>query len=358
MDISRLDLRPHKLFYHLDEVQKWRRGESFAPIFIEMSATDLCNQACWFCYTNYLKHKRLELGRDVLINTFKSMAEFGVKSVMIQGTGEPLLNKALPEGIVAGKASGLSIALCSNGVLLSGRRLEMILPAIEWTRISAVECNPQLYARSHGCPEAQWHSVIKNLKDAVALREREKLDVVLGVHFMLFDYNAVYVVETTKMMKALGIDYIMIKPGDQNQFNEDHKWDRDFHVRYRDLIEEAKTYEDSTFLVNYREDLFQKQEEVRGVQEICDPQRRGFEKCYGLEFEALVDADGGVYPCNLFWRNHDYCYGKLNEQSFEEIWRSKKRKRIVQKIFDSHDLSKCRFGCKQMHINKAQPFPH
>lgn len=29
MDLSRLNLEPHKLFHHLDEVVKWRDGECF-----------------------------------------------------------------------------------------------------------------------------------------------------------------------------------------------------------------------------------------------------------------------------------------------------------------------------------------
>lgn len=110
MDVTRLKLEPHKLFHHLDEVMRWRDGKDFAPIYVEINPTDYCNHKCIFCYSDYLGHKKeLSIEGDLLIRIFRELPEAGVKSVMIQGTGEPLLNVALPDAIVAGKKAGLDI---------------------------------------------------------------------------------------------------------------------------------------------------------------------------------------------------------------------------------------------------------
>ena len=40
----------HKLFWHLDRVEAWQRGERVAPLHIDMGISSGCNMACTFCY--------------------------------------------------------------------------------------------------------------------------------------------------------------------------------------------------------------------------------------------------------------------------------------------------------------------
>ena len=40
----------HKLFWHLDRVEAWQRGERIAPLHIDMGISSGCNMACTFCY--------------------------------------------------------------------------------------------------------------------------------------------------------------------------------------------------------------------------------------------------------------------------------------------------------------------
>ncbi len=346
MDLSKLKLEPHKLFHHLDELVKWKNNQYFPPIFVEFSPTDTCNQKCWYCYTDYIGHGKKEIRGDLLIKIFRDMGHAGVKSVMVQGTGEPLMNKSTPDAIIEGNKAGLSIALCTNGVLLTEEILEKVLPSIEWLRISAIELTPDLYAKSHGSPRSHYEKVIHNIKKAVEIRNRKNLPTIIAVHTLLFPYNVEYLVETVKMVKELGVDYILVKSANQSIHNPDHQWDRDTHKKYHHLLVEAKNQETKEFKVSVRLDQFE-------IQENCGGFKKDFECCYGIEFETMIDADGGVYPCLHFWRNPDYLYGNLYEQSFEEIWKGKKRIEINEKIYKTHNLSQCHFGCKHMHINKS-----
>jgi len=236
MDLSGLNLKPHKLFYHLDEVTKWRDGKDFAPIFIEFSPTDVCNQRCHFCYTDYLGHKKLMIERDPLLRIFREMGEFGVKSVMVQGTGEPLLNSAVPDAVVVGKKAGLDIALCTNGVLLSEEVLEKAMPCLSWLRVSGIECDGDLYVKTHVCPEGHFKRVIDGLRTAVRIRNRDHLETVIAVHFLPFPYNASRVLDTVKMVKEMGIDYILIKSAEIGLHTPNHVWPRDTHEQYRGLL--------------------------------------------------------------------------------------------------------------------------
>ena len=40
----------HKLFWHLDRVEAWQRGERVAPLHLDMGISSGCNMACTFCY--------------------------------------------------------------------------------------------------------------------------------------------------------------------------------------------------------------------------------------------------------------------------------------------------------------------
>jgi MoaA/NifB/PqqE/SkfB family radical SAM enzyme len=344
MDLSRLQLRPHKLFHHLDRVTAWKNGEYFPPIFIEFSPTDRCNQRCWFCYTNYLGHRKLDIGPAEMVRVFRDLGQAGVRAVQIQGTGEPLLNSATPDAIVAGHEAGLSLALCSNGVLLDDAITERIIPHLEWIRFSAFESTAERYARTHGCPEAQWHKLVHNIRETVRIREKLSTGTVIGVMVVLFPYNALHLLETVRMLKGFGVDFVHIKPPQVSIHNPDHDWPRGLNETFAEQVEQVLGLQDREFIVSYRKDQFE-------VEKAPGPFVKDFDTCHGLEFEALIDADYGVYPCLQFWRNPEFCYGNLKESSFDAIWRSDRRKEVQRKIYTEFDLNKCFCACKQSHLN-------
>src|SRR3989338_8010506 len=94
---QKVQIEGHKLMYHVDEVSKWLKGEMVAPIYVEIGPINSCNHKCVFCALDYLKSRGSAISKDVLIANLKDMAEFGVKSIMFAGEGEPLLYHHLPE---------------------------------------------------------------------------------------------------------------------------------------------------------------------------------------------------------------------------------------------------------------------
>ena len=341
MDLKRLKLKPHKLFHHLDEVTKWQKGEYFPPIYVEFNAIDACNQRCHFCYSSYLKHTNLKTEDDLLLRIFSELGAANVKSVQLQGTGEPLLHKAVPDAIVLGKRAGLDIAVSTNGVLLTNDVIEKILPCISWVRISSIECKPDLYARTHGCEEWHWQKVISNLKAAVEFRNRNKLDVVIGAQFIVFEYNAPYIIDTLRMCRdEIGVDSILVKTAGVSPHNPTHNWTNDSHIKYAKLFKEAEELKRDDFVISMRP------ADTHGTSFTKD-----YEACYSMYFETQIDANAKVYPCPFFWRNEDYCLGDLSKMSFEELWKSEQRKNVIDRIHQEWDLDNCTFKCKNHYIN-------
>lgn len=350
MNVKQLDLSGNKIIHHLEQVIKWRNGDYFPPPYVEINPTDNCNQRCFYCFCDYLGHKKIEIAPKKLIETIADFQKAGVKAIYIQGAGEPLLNVGVPDGIVAGKEAGLGVSLSTNGVLLNRAILNKILPCLSWLLIGQVELNPQLYAKSHGCNENQWQEVIDNIKIAVEIRDKLNLsETLISTHLMPFPHNYAHVFETAKMVKDIGADYINFKPANQREENKNiGNWPRDVYKICNEQLQRAKIeLEDDSFFVNVKLHEFEHVEKA-------GPILSGYDKCFGVEFETLLDADGGIYPCCELWRREEYCYGNIYENSFEEIWRSERKKKVLEKFYREYNVYKCSThgACKQGKINQ------
>jgi len=162
---SRLFLDGHKLTYHLDAVEDWLNGKDIVPIHAEISPTSACNQRCIFCYRDFDGHRAQHLSAKVFADLIKSMAEVGVKSCLLAGDGEPLLNKATPEAIVLGRQLGIDMALNSNAVFLTDGIVEKILPALTWLRLSIMSPDIETYMKIHGVKKDDFSIAIRNIEN-------------------------------------------------------------------------------------------------------------------------------------------------------------------------------------------------
>ena len=67
----------------------------------------------------------------------------------------------------------------------------------------------------------------------------------------------------------------------------------------------------------------------------------------------MIDADACVYPCLHYWGAEKYKIGDLRTSTFEEIWRSERKKDVFKSLWHEHDLNQCYQVCKQSFFNKT-----
>lgn len=330
------------LFYHLSELSRWKNGEVIVPLYVEISPTSRCNQRCPFCYVDHLTQSNFEIPSERLVRIFKELGESGVKACEVQGTGEPFMNKALPEAILAGKKSGMDICIVTNGTLLNEKILDKIIPCTSFFRVSSLEANGMLYQQTHGCSEDHYELVLRTLRQTVNLKHTLNLSVVIVCTFTAFSYNLPYIFETAKLLKDIGIDIFTIKPA----FNlrENHAWEQNLHEKYREEFSRTTTLQDDSFKVNIRDDFF----DFYGNQNMAI---KDYSTCYGCDFEVMIDADCKIYPCFMHWRNPEHCLGDISNHSFKDVWFSQERKDSMAHFFNTVDARKCNAKCKQDSIN-------
>ena len=196
-------------------------------------------------------------------------------------------------------------------------------------KFSALDDDPKRYAHTHGCSEKQWEMATSNLRSAVKLREREDIDVFFLATVYLTEENFQDAFRIVKFLKELGLDYVSVQEAVYSEYSitgpEPPASDSFSAEEILLMKKQVLSLKDEKFLTRVRFPL-------------TDPSfQNGRNKdnwvdhwCQGIQFNALINTDGEVYPCFRYWGNTDYSYGNIKYRSFEEIWRSGKRKQVVE----------------------------
>lgn len=318
-----------RTLYQTDSLHAWKHGLYFPPVLVEISPVNTCNQVCRYCYSNAKGKAADRLGDDALVGLFGQLADAGVKAVLLQGTGEPLLHTALPKAAEAGARRGLPIGLNTNGVLLTASVQERLLPHLFYVKFSVLDSDPRRYARYHGCSESQWRQLTDNIAGAVAMRNARGLGVALWATVYLFRDNFREAYDIVRFYKDLGLDYVVIQ---EATYTDDCPAGKESYAssyfsagEVAGMKEKVAGLNDADFRVKAQFPL------IGGDVNYAGMTRETFRSdfCSGIKFYTTISADGLVYPCWRMWgKGREYSYGSIYENTFEEIWRGRKRGEI------------------------------
>lgn len=324
-------LDPRTLF-QVDSLYAWKHNLYFPPVIVEINPTSACNQKCRYCYA----HGRTTgmLRDDILVNVMSQIAAAGSQAVVFQGTGEPLLHKALPRAIQAGAKAGLAISITTNGVLLDSDVQRKVLPYLRYIKFSSLDDNAARYALVHGCPEQQWRKTVDNIKTAVACRENDNLEILYLATLYLTKENFYDAYEIVKFLKEIGLDYVSIQEAVYNEYSwsgpEPLASSHFSSEEIQAMKQQVMMLKDDNFRVNIR---FPLTDETFINSIFKDCWRANW--CQGLYFNTLINSDGDVYPCFRCWGIMEFRYGNIYDQTFEEVWRSPRRIEIIEKLNDN-----------------------
>ena len=328
----------HKLMYHPERISEWMKKGDCYPIYMEIGLTNSCNHRCVFCALDFLDHGSCFIDRKVMLRTLKEMGEKGVKSIMFAGEGESILHPDLCLFVKTAKENGIDVSITTNGVPLSKEKIRKILPHLSWIRFSIDSGSPENYSQIHKTSPWDFGKLMENIKECVRLKKELGLDVVIGTQFLIIPQNKDEVVKLARLIKELGADNLQVKPYSKHPDSvNDLIIDPE---QYNKIEEELKESGSDDFQIFFRKATIERIQE--GI---------NYPECYGIPFFALINAEGDVVPCNLFYGNEEFTYGNLNENSFSEIWEGEKRKEILKKIKE-RGCEDCRKGCRLDVINR------
>ncbi len=340
MDKFKID--SHKLIYHVERVNDWLKGNAVYPIYLEIAPSGGCNHRCTFCALDFLEYRPIFLDTALLKEQLCEMAGLGIKSIMYAGEGEPLLHKDIADIINYTKRLGIDVALTTNGVLLKKELINKMLGSTSWIKVSINGATRDRYAKIHNANADDFDKVMENLSYAVGVKRAKKYECALGMQLLLLDENAGEVVLLAKKAKALGMDYLVVKPYSHHPFSKTSKYKNISYSKYLYLTDELNALNDEKFNIVFRVKTMKKWDEAE----------RNYRHCYALPFWSYIDAGGNIWGCSAYLGDGSFIYGNIYKNSFKKIWNGPRRKKIANMAGNKLDANRCRVNCRMDEINR------
>jgi radical SAM protein with 4Fe4S-binding SPASM domain len=263
----------------------------------------------------------------------------------LAGEGEPTMHPEFVTIVNEIKHSGLSVAVSTNGSRFNKNMMESTLRSISWIRFSIDTVDCATYMKIHGVGSGKLRDIKENIARAVMYKMENELKTDIGVQVVLTDETAKHLKQTVEFFRMLGVDNVQIKPC-HNHPNSKHQT-RMEPERYEDLKSMAKSYETDDFTVVFR---------YRGMERLSEP--RNWKRCDGFDFYVLIDANGNVVPCNVFYHKPEFIYGNVYEETFYDIWNGKRRREIIKKIeetnFEHCGVYRCRLDVINRYLHRVK----
>jgi len=305
-----------------------------APLQVDFNLTNRCNLECDYCYAsaNERFEEIKELKRKEIFNLFKEFSEIGVLKVSFSG-GEPLLRKDIKEIILLSKDFPFTTILLTNGTLIS----EEIAKAIKKAKVSLVNVSLE-------GPKAEIHDKIrgknsfnKALQGIKILKEK---NITFSIGTTLNSINITHIFEMIDFVAALGAKLFAIQVlcpvgriAKNREIIPNHDVFKNFFLKLTDLKKKSKlpikvkvnvTNESPVFWEYYYPlDEIGRINDLVKIWGVDLKLKTGNQiSCVAARTVCSIDANGDVYPCEMFLGNSLMVAGNIRKLKFKEIWQN------------------------------------
>ena len=332
-----LILDSHKLSYHYDRVELWENGEQIAPVSVDMALTRSCGAMCSFCYAMMQEpQERPAIKTQNALDLLDDFAEIGVRGVSLISDGESTLSKAYVPFIQHAKEVGIDVGNATNGWEWKPEKIEQVLPYLTWVRFTVAAGKPESYASiMYKGPEYTnvYDNAMSNIKYAVELKRRKKLNCTLGIQMVLMPEFKDEILQFAKLAIDLGVDYGVIKhcsDDEQGTLGVDYN-------KYESMYELLQQAE---LLSNEETKIIVKWEKIK------DKGRPSYSRFYGPQFLLQISGSGLIAPSGMFFnaRYSKFHMGNFTEERFINVYKSNRYQRIMQYLASPYFDAKTMMG--------------
>ena len=149
------------------------------PRELTLDINNRCNHKCFFCANPKIEHYD-QLDHELAFDLMRQGIENGSTDLALQATGEPFMDKRLPEFVKEGKKLGYEyVYINTNGALANEKRVKPVIDAgLDSIKFSINANNKKEFNEVHGYDD--FSKVIENLK--WIFEYRNKNNIKMGVY--------------------------------------------------------------------------------------------------------------------------------------------------------------------------------
>lgn len=342
-------ISPQKVFAHLDRLAAWNRGETPAPVTVEIDLTNVCSlgcQSCHFAHTHVAgpwaaRPVPIPAGYDhtgkfasaaLVRRALGEMAEAGVKGIVWSGGGEPTLHPRLTEIVAHAHALGLQQGMYTLGGHITPQTAAWT-KHLSWAVVSLDCADAESYAAEKGVPASRFQAACDGIQSLALFCP------VVGVSFLLHAGNWQRMADMVALARNLGATYTTFRPtiqfaSDQpSQITGDRTWIAEALPSLQWWHTQPNVEVDPSRFEEYR-----------------DWASHGYAACKGPRLVTMVTPDGRVWVCPNRRGMAGSELGDLRRESFAEVWARHPRQWTVD--------SGCRAMCRLHLVNRTLETVH
>ena len=300
-----------KVAWHKERINDWKNGMRIAPITIDMALTRACNYACHFCYAMLQENDRKKITSEVMDDFLEDCKEIGVKGISFVSDGESTISPHFMHSCKKGHELGLSMAVGTNGFVLTKRKLEELLPTLTYLRINISAGERDRYAEIMGTKPEYFDRVCENIREMVSIKKERNLDVTIGMQMVLMPEYEDQILPLANLGKELRPDYLVIKHCSDNE-DGDLGVDYSAYEALKNKLREAEALSDQEYKC------------IVKWSKINANGARTYKQCYGAPFILQMSGSGLIAPCGMLFNEKykKFHIGNICENRFKDIWNS------------------------------------
>lgn len=314
---------PAKVICDSERVRKIIKGKLVYPQMAEVWFTNKCNLNCFFCNEQKLRNElNIDISEDIIdkICSMRGNGGTGLKSVVIEGGGEPTLHPLFDKFAVK-LSKFFNVGLITNGTNYINPE---VLRKLIFIRISLDSFDFNSYSKVKGKPF--FDNVFENIEIMNNDINEECLDTTLGISFVVSSKTFIdeenIEFSISRLFNVLSrfnnIKYIQFKPIENGTQEED-----DFYNNFREFILKLPNlYKFKIYFVD------------------CKDKNNG-NSCFSNQLSTTILNNGDVLFCKRLKNIINCKIGNLNYDKPSDIFFGEKKRKFVEKYRNQENCSIC-----------------
>lgn len=325
---------PRKVLQHLGAQGAYALKLTRTPVLppcIDIEPNNTCNLRCRHCQVTYWKKLSFYLDEKGFCKILDQLPS--LRSVKLQGMGEPLLNRQLPEMLRAGAERKMSMSFVTNGTVFTDSLAAQLQ---EITRLSIYFSVDGATAQTHESIRigSNFDSIVKNIRDLTERRGAAG-NPFIAITTVVTSQNLHEIPQLVLLAGELGVDSLSL----QTTLTSWGKEEVNGHNRDISIPEKSEQLDKT--LAEAR--IAAAANGVNLQVQYGDRYSR-HRKCPWPWTRAFIAANGDVVPCCILADSDTIKMGNVFEESFATIWNSRGYQELRERI-RKNDLYEFCKGC-------------